>query len=282
MALDEAIALYQKLPGGKISSGRKAQLKVRRKSERTRHPCSARSRDLSIHCPNGKNTDGSDHGQRHRGDIVRKDIKKKHAPGSIPTGRADPPLLSPARDGRGRPVCSPSPSWVGSNATAGDSKSRNGAAPGIPGAGEPLFSGLPIPAPHPENGGLYRGGAEGNTYLDLVRPRRPPLEYKERTLNEWYRKQLKQMPPKWHCWSKKMGPEGQFLGRQTDEDKVGLLQHRAETDLAQSGAYQEARLLPGIHPGARDGAPAGTASQIYRFKALMDHYLPNWKHRRRS
>ncbi|MCB0594439.1 MAG: M48 family metallopeptidase [Lewinellaceae bacterium] len=128
--------------------------------------------------------------------------------------------------------------------------------------------------------GAGRVELKGNTYLDLYVPEGASLEYKERTLNEWYRKQLKQMLPEMVArWEQKMDLKVNFWGVKRMKTKWGscnIEQKRIwlNLELARKPAscleyilvHEMAHLLERHHNG--------------RFKALMDHYLPNWKHRR--
>ena len=131
-----------------------------------------------------------------------------------------------------------------------------------------------------ETEGAGRVELKGNTHLDLYVPEGASLEYKERTLNEWYRKQLKQMLPEMVArWEQKMDLKVNFWGVKRMKTKWGscnIEQKRIwlNLELARKPAscleyilvHEMAHLLERHHND--------------RFKAFMDHYLPNWKHRR--
>lgn len=57
------------------------------------------------------------------------------------------------------------------------------------------------------------------------------------------------------------GGESSRLGRQANENEVGLLQHRKKAHLAQFGAGQETGSMLRIHPRSRNGASFRPAPQ---------------------
>ena len=98
----------------------------------------------------------------------------------------------------------------------------------------------------------------------------------------WYREQLKEaVPPLIARWEPLLGVERGAVLRAADEDQVGQLQPGRAHDPPQHRAGQEAEGVPRVHRGARDGPPARADPQR-PLRALMDQFMPNWRHRREN
>ncbi len=128
-----------------------------------------------------------------------------------------------------------------------------------------------------ETTGAGRVELNGNTYLDIFIKPDASLAYKTNLLNEWYRSQLKEILPEMIShWERKMDLQVDFWGIKQMKTKWGscnISQKRiwlnlelAKTPLA---CLEYVLVHEMVHFFERHHND--------RFKALLDHYLPNWR-----
>ena len=118
---------------------------------------------------------------------------------------------------------------------------------------------------------------KGKTYLDLFIRENASFENKQRVINEWYRKELKNIIPKLiEHWEKKIGVKVNFYGIRQMKIKWGSCNIEKtriwlNLELAKKPIHCLEYILVHemIHLLERN--------HNNRFKSYMDNFLPNWK-----
>lgn len=119
---------------------------------------------------------------------------------------------------------------------------------------------------------------KGKTYLDLYVKANATLEYKRSVLNGWYRSELKELIPELiEKWEKKIDVKVNDWGIKQMKTKWGSCNIEAKRiwlnlELAKKPAHCLEYII--VH----EMVHLLERHHNEQFMALMDHYLPNWKH----
>ncbi len=209
-------------------------------------------------------------------DVVRKDIKNMHLAVYPPTGRVR--IAAPLRisDDSVRLFAISKLGWIKRHQRKFENQER--ISPREYQEREShYFQGRRYLLRIKETGGVGFVDLKGKTYLDLYVRKNASFENKQRVINEWYRKELKNMLPKLiEQWEKKIGVNVDFWGVKQMKTKWGSCsiekkQIWLNLELAKKPIHclEYVVVHEMIHLLERNHND--------RFKSYMDNYLPNWK-----
>lgn len=118
---------------------------------------------------------------------------------------------------------------------------------------------------------------KSNTYLDLYSPKDAPPEIRRRLLNKWYRKQMKALVPDLlKHWEEKTSIKTTYLGIKIMKTKWGscnIEEKRIWLNLELIKKPSQCMEYILVH----ELVHLKERHHNYRFRELMDFYLPNWK-----
>lgn len=129
-----------------------------------------------------------------------------------------------------------------------------------------------------ETNGVGFVDLKGKTYLDLYVRENASFENKQRVINEWHRKELKNMLPGLiEHWEKKIGVKANFYGIRQMKTKWGSCSiEKKRIWLNLELAKKPIQCLEYIL--VHEMIHLLERNHNDRFKNYIDNYLPNWKH----
>lgn len=209
-------------------------------------------------------------------DVIRKDIKNMHLAVYPPTGRVRIAIPLSVNEEAVRLFAISKLGWIKRHQRKFDNQER--LTPREYKEREShYFQGKRYLLMIKETDGVGFVDLKGKTYLDLYVRKNASFENKQRVINEWHRKELKNMLPELiEFWEKKIDVKVEFCGIKQMKTKWGSCNIEKKRiwlnlELAKKPIHCLEYIL--VH----EMVHLLERNHNDRFKSYMDSFLPNWK-----